>query len=108
MTAGGELELGGGKSGINPTFKSDGLRRLYDHEYLVIIGTKSDCSFTPVLYIMDFLRSAVTSAISKGPPFPYIFGDRLDLDQSIWTLFNGTKRVGTPNIHNHSIGMSPS
>lgn len=43
---------------------------------------------------MDFLKSAVASAISKGPPFPYSFGDRLTLDQSIWTLYNGVKRVG--------------
>ncbi|KAF2491092.1 ARM repeat-containing protein [Lophium mytilinum] len=41
---------------------------------------------------MDFLKSAVASAISKGPPFPYSFGDRVDVDQSIWTLHNGTKR----------------
>ena len=43
---------------------------------------------------MDFLKSAVASAISKGPPFPYNFGERVDLNQSIWTLYNGTKRVG--------------
>jgi SCY1-like protein 1 len=43
---------------------------------------------------MDFLKSAVASAISKGPAFPYTFGDRVDIDQSIWTLHNGTKRVG--------------
>ncbi len=42
---------------------------------------------------MDFLKSAVASAIAKGPPFPYTFGDRVDLDASIWTLHNGTKRV---------------
>lgn len=42
---------------------------------------------------MDFLKLAVASAISKGPPFPYTFGDRVDLEQSIWTLHNGTKRV---------------
>ncbi|KAF1354904.1 armadillo-type protein [Delphinella strobiligena] len=41
---------------------------------------------------MDFLKSAVASAISKGPAFPYSFGDRVDIDQSIWTLHNGTKR----------------
>ncbi|KAF2840827.1 kinase domain-containing protein [Patellaria atrata CBS 101060] len=41
---------------------------------------------------MDFLKSAVASAISKGPAFPYTFGDRVDIDQSIWTLHNGTKR----------------
>jgi hypothetical protein len=42
---------------------------------------------------MDFLKSAVASAISKGPPFPYTFGDRVDVDNSIWSLYNGTKRV---------------
>ncbi|KAG9560357.1 ARM repeat-containing protein, partial [Aureobasidium melanogenum] len=29
---------------------------------------------------------------SKGPAFPYSFGERVDIDQSIWTLHNGTKR----------------
>lgn len=42
---------------------------------------------------MDFLKSAVASAIAKGPAFPYSFGDIVDVDQSIWTLYNGTKRV---------------
>ncbi|KAL1612244.1 Nuclear aminoacylation-dependent tRNA export pathway component [Paraconiothyrium brasiliense] len=41
---------------------------------------------------MDFLKSAVASAISKGPAFGYTFGDRVDIDDSIWTLYNGTKR----------------
>ncbi|CAK7563799.1 MAG: Nuclear aminoacylation-dependent tRNA export pathway component [Sporothrix epigloea] len=41
---------------------------------------------------MDFLKSAVASAISKGLAFPYAFGDRVDLDPSIWTLYNGTRR----------------
>ncbi|KAF9738608.1 hypothetical protein PMIN03_006513 [Paraphaeosphaeria minitans] len=41
---------------------------------------------------MDFLKSAVASAISKGPAFGYTFGDRVDIDESIWTLYNGTKR----------------
>lgn len=41
---------------------------------------------------MDFLKSAVAS-IAKGPAFGYSFGDRVDIDQSIWTLHNGTKRV---------------
>ncbi|KAL9131048.1 MAG: hypothetical protein Q9217_000934 [Psora testacea] len=41
---------------------------------------------------MDFLKSAVASAISKDPPFHYKFGDRVTLRQSIWTLHNGTKR----------------
>ena len=47
---------------------------------------------------MDFLKSAVASAISKGSPIPYNFGDRLDLDQSLWTLQNGTKRVGRSKL----------
>ncbi|KAF2745580.1 ARM repeat-containing protein [Sporormia fimetaria CBS 119925] len=42
---------------------------------------------------MDFLKSAVASAISKGPAFGYTFGDRVDTDDTIWTLYNGTKRV---------------
>lgn len=41
---------------------------------------------------MEFFKSAVAS-ISKGPAFAYSFGERIDLDQSIWTLHNGTKRV---------------
>ncbi|KAK1828381.1 armadillo-type protein [Podospora conica] len=41
---------------------------------------------------MDFLKSAVASAIAKGPPFPYSFGDKVDLDPSIWSLYNGTRR----------------
>lgn len=44
------------------------------------------------LIFMDFLKSAVASAISKGPPFPFNFGDRVTHDQSIWTLYNGTKK----------------
>ena len=44
-------------------------------------------------WAMDFLKSAVAS-IAKGPAFPYSFGDRVDTDQSIWTLHNGTRRVG--------------
>ncbi|KAF1990937.1 ARM repeat-containing protein [Aulographum hederae CBS 113979] len=46
---------------------------------------------------MDFLKSAVASAISKASAFPYAFGDRVDIEQSIWTLHNGTKREdGSP------------
>ncbi|KFY43513.1 hypothetical protein V494_01951 [Pseudogymnoascus sp. VKM F-4513 (FW-928)] len=46
---------------------------------------------------MDFLKSAVASAISGGPPFPYSFGDRVDADHSVWTLFNGTRREDGSN-----------
>lgn len=42
---------------------------------------------------MDFLKSAVASAMAKGPPFPYTFGDKVDVDESLWTLYNGTRRV---------------
>jgi len=44
---------------------------------------------------MDFLKSAVAAVNNvKGPPFSYTFGDPVTLDQSIWKLFNGVKRVG--------------
>ncbi|KAI1205178.1 ARM repeat-containing protein [Annulohypoxylon truncatum] len=46
---------------------------------------------------MDFLKSAVASAIAQGPPFPYTFGDRVDIDTSIWTLYNGTRRADGSN-----------
>ena len=42
---------------------------------------------------MDFLKSAVASAISKGPLAGYNLGDRVDTEQSIFTLQNGVKRV---------------
>ncbi|KAI0018763.1 ARM repeat-containing protein [Xylariomycetidae sp. FL0641] len=42
---------------------------------------------------MDFLKSAVASAMAQGPPFPYSFGDKVDADASIWTLYNGTRRA---------------
>ncbi|KAK3899855.1 armadillo-type protein [Staphylotrichum tortipilum] len=46
---------------------------------------------------MDFLKSAVASAMAKGPPFPYTFGDKVDLDPSIWSLYNGTRREDGSN-----------
>lgn len=46
---------------------------------------------------MNFLKSAVASAIAQGPPFPYNFGDIVDIDESIWTLYNGTKREDGSN-----------
>lgn len=42
---------------------------------------------------MDFLKSAVASAISKSSSFPYSFDGKVDVDQSVWTLYNSTKRV---------------
>ena len=55
---------------------------------------KGTFASTPSLLLaMDFLKSAIASTISKDPPFPYKFGDKLNVDQSIWTLYNGTKRV---------------
>lgn len=49
---------------------------------------------------MDFLKSAVASAIAKGSSFPFSLGDRVDIGDSIWTLHNGTKRVrgSTPPV----------
>ncbi|PYI18500.1 ARM repeat-containing protein [Aspergillus violaceofuscus CBS 115571] len=41
---------------------------------------------------MDFLKSAVASAIAKGSSFPYSLGDRVDIADSIWALHNATKR----------------
>ena len=45
---------------------------------------------------MDFLKSAVASAISRASAFGYAFGDRVDVDASHWALYNGTKRVRRP------------
>lgn len=45
-----------------------------------------------LLVHMDFLKSAVASAIAKSSSFPYTIGDRVDLDASIWTLSNATKK----------------
>ncbi|KUL90429.1 hypothetical protein ZTR_00306 [Talaromyces verruculosus] len=41
---------------------------------------------------MDFLKSAVASAISKGSSLPFSLGDRVDSNESLWTLHNATKR----------------
>lgn len=51
---------------------------------------------------MEFFKSAVASAISKGPPFPYTFGDKVDVDTSIWTLYNGTKKVNALHLNSCS------
>ena len=32
---------------------------------------------------MDFLKSAVASAIAQGPPFPYTFGDKVDSPDAV-------------------------
>lgn len=57
------------------------------------IFSRISLAFPPLPGAMDFLKSAVASAMSKGPAFGYTFGDRVDVDDSIWTLHNGTKRV---------------
>ncbi|GAP89523.1 putative scy1 protein kinase [Rosellinia necatrix] len=47
---------------------------------------------------MDFIKSAVASAMAaQGPSFPYSFGDKVDIDSSIWTLYNGTRRADGSN-----------
>ena len=51
------------------------------------------CRVTPITNDMDFFKSAVASAIARGSSFPYNVGDRLDHDDSIWTLNNATRRV---------------
>lgn len=67
--------------------------------FFVQRGDSSLCN-TP----MNFLKSAVASAIAQGPPFPYNFGDIVDIDESIWTLYNGTKRVLYPTHNRLSPG----
>ena len=57
---------------------------------------------------MDFLKSAVASAIATGPPFPYSFGDKVDIDESIWTLSNGTKRVCSHLLPDVSLQQPPA
>ncbi|ORY68935.1 kinase-like protein [Pseudomassariella vexata] len=46
---------------------------------------------------MNFLKSAVASAIAQGPPFPYTFGEKVEGHSSIWTLHNGTRREDGSN-----------
>ncbi|EXJ79154.1 SCY1 protein kinase [Capronia epimyces CBS 606.96] len=41
---------------------------------------------------MDFLKSAVASAIAKSSSFPVTIGDRIDLGDSIWSLHNAIKK----------------
>jgi SCY1-like protein 1 len=46
---------------------------------------------------MEFLKSTLTSALSKGPAFPYTFQDRVTLPgddggSGVFTLYNGTRR----------------
>ena len=59
---------------------------------------------------MDFLKSAVASAIAKGPLAGYVVGDRADFEDSIWSVHNATKRVSCtqalcyPNIDD---GLAP-
>lgn len=57
---------------------------------------------------MNFLKSAVASAIAQGPPFPYTFGDRVDADASIWTLYNGTRREDGSNCSIFAFEINPS
>jgi hypothetical protein len=55
---------------------------------------RTSASFSLISYFsMEFLKLAVASAISKSSSFPATIGDKVDLDQSIWTLNNGIKRV---------------
>ncbi|KAK5273049.1 Nuclear aminoacylation-dependent tRNA export pathway component [Exophiala xenobiotica] len=41
---------------------------------------------------MDFLKSAVASAIAKSSSFPVTIGDRIDAGESIWVVHNGVKK----------------
>jgi hypothetical protein len=75
------------KKGPKSVFAGLSLRSRFTFRVLIHNGSSSWFRTS-----MDFLKSAVAS-ISKGPAFPYTFGDRVDIDQSIWTLHNGTRRV---------------
>ncbi|KAF4125766.1 SCY1-like protein 1 [Geosmithia morbida] len=57
---------------------------------------------------MDFLKSAMASAMASGPPFPYSFGDRVDVDNSVWALHNGTKKDDGSNCSIFSFDISPN
>ncbi|KHN96916.1 protein kinase-like protein [Metarhizium album ARSEF 1941] len=57
---------------------------------------------------MDFLKNAVASAIATGPPFPYSFGDKVDIDESVFTLYNGTKREDGSNCSIFSFDITAS
>ncbi|KAL1995000.1 hypothetical protein VTN49DRAFT_1187 [Thermomyces lanuginosus] len=46
---------------------------------------------------MDFLKSAVASAMAKSSSQPFWLGDRVDIDSSLWTLHNATKRDDNSN-----------
>ncbi|KAF7719308.1 Protein kinase [Penicillium ucsense] len=59
---------------------------------------------------MDFLKSAVASAIAKGSSFPVSLGDRVDIGDSIWALHNGTRREDGSNcsVFTFDIGANRS
>ncbi|KAG6296908.1 hypothetical protein E4U45_005634 [Claviceps purpurea] len=57
---------------------------------------------------MDFLKNAVASAMASGPPFPYNFGDKVDIDESVFTLYNGTKREDGSNCSIFSFDITTS
>ncbi|OKL58970.1 hypothetical protein UA08_05498 [Talaromyces atroroseus] len=46
---------------------------------------------------MDFLKSAVASAMAKGSSLPFSLGDRVDANDTLWTLHNATKRDDSTN-----------
>lgn len=59
----------------------------------VLISRAVDVSPSLLWPLMDFLKSAVASAIAKSSSFPVTIGDRIDISDSIWTLHNGVKKV---------------
>lgn len=44
---------------------------------------------------MNFLKSAVASIAAQGSAFPYTFSDRVELDSSIFALFDGETKAGS-------------
>lgn len=47
---------------------------------------------------MDFLKSAVASAIAKSSSLPFILEGQVDVEDSLWTLNNATRKVLLPAL----------
>lgn len=47
---------------------------------------------------MDFLKSAVASAIAKSSSLPFILEGQVDVEDSLWTLNNATRKVVLPAL----------
>lgn len=55
---------------------------------------------------MEFLKSAVASAIAKGPLAAYNVAEKVELDNTIWTLNNATRRVCSESARNEKLDLT--